>query len=44
MNWQVAAMAQTPVAANLNQSLYMHLHITPQLTFNLVILVDEFSD
>ena len=37
-------MAQTTVAAKVHQTLDVHLRITTQVTFNGVVLVDEFAD
>jgi hypothetical protein len=41
---KIAPMTQTSITSNFDQPLDMHLRITPQITFNFVILDDEFTE
>jgi hypothetical protein len=41
--WQIATVAQTAIAAQIHQTLDVHLNLTPQIAFHHTIGVDMFA-
>jgi hypothetical protein len=41
---QVLAMTQAPIRSHINVTLDIHRHITPQITLDLVLLIQDLTD
>ncbi len=43
MHWQIAAVTQTSITSNIYQAPDVHLHLTPQITLDLILAVNNLA-